>query len=179
MRSGLLAGIRWSVCMLKSHRSLCESFSRTGVGLCIYHLFVWSSWNLLLLLLFYSFESFSHQRLMMAFRKSLSDNMSPQVYTTPLSIIAYFKNAFVWIVSSYSRVFQSLSNISVILPSVPITITIVITVTFVLLCFFIIIIIYSLEFFTSVLSDGLSLGFEWPQVSSSLHDSSQYSGRSQ
>ena len=38
MRSGLLAGIRWSVCMLKSHRSLCESFSRTGAGLCIYHL---------------------------------------------------------------------------------------------------------------------------------------------
>ena len=30
MRSGLLAGIRWSVCILKSHRSLCESFSRTG-----------------------------------------------------------------------------------------------------------------------------------------------------
>ena len=25
MRSGLLAGIRWSVCMLKFHRSLCES----------------------------------------------------------------------------------------------------------------------------------------------------------
>ena len=32
IRSGLLAGIRWSVCMLKSHRSLCVSFSRTGVG---------------------------------------------------------------------------------------------------------------------------------------------------
>ena len=47
MRSGLLAGIRWSVCMLKSHRSLCESFSRTGAGLCIYHLFVWSNWNFL------------------------------------------------------------------------------------------------------------------------------------
>ena len=30
IRSGLLAGIRWSVCMLKSHRSLCVSFSRTG-----------------------------------------------------------------------------------------------------------------------------------------------------
>ena len=45
MRSGLLAGIRWSVCMLKSHRSLCESFSRTGAGLCIYHLFIWSNWN--------------------------------------------------------------------------------------------------------------------------------------
>ena len=47
MRSGLLAGIRRSVCMLKSHRSLCESFSRTGAGLYIYHLFVWSNWNFL------------------------------------------------------------------------------------------------------------------------------------
>ena len=47
MWSGLLAGIRWSVCMLKSHRSLCESFSRTGAGLCISHLFIWSNWNFL------------------------------------------------------------------------------------------------------------------------------------
>ena len=38
----------------------------------------------------------------------------------------------------------------------------------------IIIIIYSLEFFTSVLADGLSLEFEWQQLSSSLQDSSQY-----
>ena len=43
IRSGLLAGIRWSVCMLKSYRSLCVSFSRTGAGLCIYHLLVWSN----------------------------------------------------------------------------------------------------------------------------------------
>ena len=35
--SGLLAGIRWSVCMSKSHRSLCVSFSRIDFGLCIYH----------------------------------------------------------------------------------------------------------------------------------------------
>ena len=35
------------------------------------------------------------------------------------------------------------------------------------------------EFFISVLADGLSLEFEWQQVSSSLQDSSQYSGRSQ
>ena len=42
IRSGLLARIRWSVCMLKSHRSLCESFSRTLLLL------------LLLLLLYYS-----------------------------------------------------------------------------------------------------------------------------
>ena len=43
----------------------------------------------------------------------------------------------------------------------------------------IIIIIYSLEFFTSVLADGFSLESEWQQVSSSLQDSSQYSGRLQ
>ena len=45
IRSGFLVEIRWSVCMLKSHRSLCVS--RTGAGLCIYHLFVWSNINFL------------------------------------------------------------------------------------------------------------------------------------
>ena len=73
IRSGLLAEIRWSVCISKSDRSLCVSFSRTGSGLCI----------------------------------------------------------------------------------------------------------YSLEFFTSALADGFSLEFEWLQVSSSLQNSSQYSGHSQ
>ena len=43
--SGLLAEIRWSVCMSKSYRSLCVSFSRTGAGLYIYHLLVWSNLN--------------------------------------------------------------------------------------------------------------------------------------
>ena len=47
IRSGLLAEIRWSVCMSKSHRSLCVSFSRTGVGLCIYHLLACSNLNFL------------------------------------------------------------------------------------------------------------------------------------
>ena len=47
IRSGLLAGIRWSVCMLKFHGSLCVAFSRTGAGLCIYHLLVWSNLNFL------------------------------------------------------------------------------------------------------------------------------------
>ena len=45
--SGLLAEIWWSVCMSKSHRSLCVLFSRTGAGLCIYHLLVWSNLNFL------------------------------------------------------------------------------------------------------------------------------------
>ena len=44
-------------------------------------------------------------------------------------------------------------------------------VTFMLLLFI------PLEFFTSVLADGFSLEFEWQQVSSSLQDSSQDSGR--
>ena len=35
-----------------------------------------------------------------------------------------------------------------------------------------------LEFFTSVLADVFSLEFGWQQVSSSLQDSSQYSGLS-
>ena len=47
IRSGLLAELRWSVSMSKSHRSLCVSFSRTDAGLCLYHLFVWSNLNFL------------------------------------------------------------------------------------------------------------------------------------
>ena len=47
IKSCLLAGIRWSVRMLKSHRSLCVEFSRIGAGLCIYHLLVWSNLNFL------------------------------------------------------------------------------------------------------------------------------------
>ena len=47
IRSGLLAGIRRSVCMLKSHRSLCVSFSKTDAGLCIYYLLLWSNLSFL------------------------------------------------------------------------------------------------------------------------------------
>ena len=47
IRSGRLGEIRWSVCILKSQRSLCVSFSKTDSGLCIYHLFVWSNLNFL------------------------------------------------------------------------------------------------------------------------------------
>ena len=36
-RSGWLAEIRLSVCISKSQRSLCVSFSRTDVGLCMHH----------------------------------------------------------------------------------------------------------------------------------------------
>ena len=40
MRSGHLAEIWWSICMLKSQRSLCISFSRTDSRLCIYHFLI-------------------------------------------------------------------------------------------------------------------------------------------
>ena len=43
MRSGLLAGIRWSIWISKSQRILCVSFSSTDYGLCIYYLVVWSN----------------------------------------------------------------------------------------------------------------------------------------
>ena len=42
----------------------------------------------------------------------------------------------------------------------------------------IIIILFRWKFFTPALADEFSLEFEWQQVSSSLQDSSQYSGRS-
>ena len=42
IRSGLLA-----ICISKSHGSWCASFSRTGAGLCIYHLLAWSNLHFL------------------------------------------------------------------------------------------------------------------------------------
>ena len=47
IRCCLLAKIRWFVCKLKSHRSLFALFSKTGAGLCLYHLFVWPNLNFL------------------------------------------------------------------------------------------------------------------------------------
>ena len=40
-----LAEIRWSVCVSKSQRSLCISFSGMDSELCVYHLFVWSYYH--------------------------------------------------------------------------------------------------------------------------------------
>ena len=40
-RSGLPAGIGWSICMSKSQKKLYISFSKSESGLCIYQ---WSSW---------------------------------------------------------------------------------------------------------------------------------------
>ena len=100
MRSGLLAGISWSVCMLKSHRSLCESFSRTVAGLCICHLLAWSNWNLLHIsqwitlptqscLALYSFcASLLHLLIMWLIISFLSPHNLHLLYCCVLSILA-------------------------------------------------------------------------------------------
>ena len=105
MRSGLLAGIRWSVCMLKSHRSLCVSFSWTADGLCIYHLFVWSNWNFLhisqwitlptqLCLALYSFcANLLHSLIMWLIISSLSPHSQHLLFCCVLSILA-----LIWLV---------------------------------------------------------------------------------
>ena len=100
MRSGLLAGIRWSVCISKSHRSLCVSFSMTGAGLCIYHLFVWSNWNFLHIsqwitlptqscLTLYSFyANLLHSLIMWLIVSSLSQQRLYLLFCRVLSILA-------------------------------------------------------------------------------------------
>ena len=111
--------------MLKSHRSLCVSFSRIGAGLCI----------LLLLLLFLA--SFSHPGEMMVFHCSLSDNRFPQVSRILLSILVYLNNTVVWMVSARHPISNSsnpLFKSKKTVPSAPLTIGI--TVTFMFHSFF-------------------------------------------
>ena len=47
LMSGRLAKIRWPVCISKSRRNLCVSFSCTDSWLGIYHLFIWPNFNFL------------------------------------------------------------------------------------------------------------------------------------
>ena len=147
--------------------------------------------------LFYTFECFSHQRLPIVSHLSLSDSKSPQVSKTLLSILPDLNNAIVWMVSVrrfISEFPKPWINPSVTLPKAPITIGNNATflshsffnslarsmnLSFFLLSFNYTLLLLLLEFFTSAYADGLLLEFEWQQVSSSLHDSSQYSGRSQ
>ena len=105
MKSGLLAGIKWSICMLKSYRNLCESFSRTGAGLCIYHLLVWSNWNFLHIfqwitlptqscLALYSFcANLLHSLIMWLIVSSLSLHSLHLLFCCVLSILA-----LIWLV---------------------------------------------------------------------------------
>ena len=108
---------------------------------------------------------------------SLSVNKSPQVSGTLLSILADLNNVVVRMVSIHSFISKSSGpfiNPLVTVPRAPITIGLLSLLLLLLLLLF-----TPLEFFTSVLADGFSLEFEWQQVSSSLLDLSQDSGRSQ
>ena len=125
---------------------------------------------------------------------NLSDSKSPQVSKTLLTILADLNNAEVWIVSTWPLISISSSPCTNPFGAVQSElITIGITVTFVFHSFSV---LYTglgyyyyyhyffffftpWEFFTSAVADGLPLEFEWLQVSSSLQDSSHYSGRSQ
>ena len=105
MRSGLLAGIKWSVFMLKSYRSLCVSFSWTGAGLCIYHLFVCLNWNslhicqwttlpILSCLALYSFcANLLHSLIMWLIVSSLSPHSLHLLFSCVLSILT-----LIWLV---------------------------------------------------------------------------------
>ena len=105
IRSGLLAEIRWSVCTSKSHRSLCVSFSRTGAGLCIYYLFVWSNFNFLHIyqwitlptqscIVLYSFcANLLHLLIMWLMGSSLSPHSLHLLFCYVLSILA-----LIWLV---------------------------------------------------------------------------------
>ena len=83
-------------------------------------------------LLFYIL-SLSHQRKLMVFHWSLSDNKSPKVFTTFLSILADLNNTVVWLVSTRPLISKSsgpFTNPLVTVPRVPITIGITVTFTF-------------------------------------------------
>ena len=100
IRSCLLTGFRWSVCLLKSCRSLCVSFSCAGAELCIYHFLVWSNLNFLHIsqwiilptqscLALYSFcDDLLHSLIMWLIVSSLSVHSLHLLFCCVLSILA-------------------------------------------------------------------------------------------
>ena len=105
IRSGLLAEIRWSMCTSKSQKSLCASFSRTGAGLCIYHLFIWSNLNFLhisqsitlptqsCLVLYFFCANLQHSLIMWLMVSSLSPHSLHLLFSCFLSILV-----LIWLV---------------------------------------------------------------------------------
>ena len=133
--------------------------------------------------------SFSHQCLVVIFYWNQSDGKSPEVTRTPLSILADLNSSVDWMVSILPLIFNSSSFFfpSLWWPFLEHQLQLVSPLPTCSKDFyfsgkvqvFVSYYYYSLEFFTSALADGFSLEFEWQQVSSSLQDSSQDSGRSQ
>ena len=147
--------------MSKSHMSLCVSFSRAVAGLWIYHLLVWSKSNFLHIsqcitlptqscLVLYSFcANLLHSLIMWLIVSSLLLHSLHLLFCWVLSILALI-----------CLVLMALFCVAIRRDSV------------------LLLLFTHLEFFTSVLVGGFSLKFDWQQVSTSLQDSSQDSGRS-
>ena len=95
---------------------------------------------LILLIIFYSFEGFSHQHQLKVFHWSLSDSKSPQVFRTLLNILADLSNAVVWILSTSTLISNSSNPFTitslVTVSSAPITIGITVIFMFHSLFFF-------------------------------------------
>ena len=106
IRSGLWTEIWWSVYMSKSQRSLWRSFSRTGAGLCMYNLFVWSNlyslhisqWITLPIrscLVFYSFcANLLHSLIVWLIVSSLSPHSLHWLFCWVLSILAFIIGSY-------------------------------------------------------------------------------------
>ena len=150
IRSGHLAEIKWFVCLSKSQRSLCVSFSGTDVGLCIYHLFVWSNWNFL-----HNFQWIT-----------LPAQSCLVLYSFGTDLL---QSLIIWLMVSslLPHLFRLYYRICRFVAS-----------NLILLwydCF----LWRCIEFNTPVLTSGLSQGPEWHQVFLVLRDSSEYSTRFQ
>ena len=99
-RSGRLAEIRGYVCISKSPRRLCVSFTETDSGLCMYHLFRlpnfnflhnfrWITWSTHSCLVLYSFwASLLHSLIMWLIVSSLSPDNLHLLLCCVLSILA-------------------------------------------------------------------------------------------
>ena len=110
----------------------CDQLERQSQLFCRFS-FLLTFPRFVLLLLFYPFESFSHQRQLRVFHWGLSDSKYPQVLSTLLSFLADLNNVVVWmafirvLISNFSSTF---TNSLVTVPSTPITIGITVTFTF-------------------------------------------------
>ena len=105
IRSGRLAEIRWAVCISKSQKGLCVSFTRTDFGWCLYHLFVLSNFNFLhsslwvylptqsCLVLYFFCAYLLHSIIMWLIVSSLSPHNLYLLFRCVLSILA-----LVWLV---------------------------------------------------------------------------------
>ena len=126
----------------------------------------------------------------MVFHWRLSDSKSPQVSGTLLTILAVMNNAVVWMVSTRpptSKSSRPFNNPLVTVPKAPITNGIIVTFMFhsffnslarsrYLSVFSHYYYFTPCKFFTPALTSGISPGPDGQPISSSLQDSSQYSG---